>query len=261
MVQAVLVGDAQLQDLVGQIHRVGGVAALVVDDFQLAELFARIHDGLDEVLAIVAVQPGRADDEVAVAELLHVLLAHELGGAVGADGAGKGGLILCDAAVLAAGEDVVGGDMDQAGTGLGGSLCQVAGAEGVCLEGRVVVHLAAVHVGVGSAVDDDIRALTADEVIHHLVVGDVQFGQVHRDDGRALQLFGDGADLAAALAELLDDLGAQLTLAASNDDFHVRSPLSISVFRRPHSSGAGHRGSCHSALRSPAACRGRSSHT
>ena len=56
-------GDAELQDLVGQIHRVGGVAALVVDDFQLAKLFARVHDGLDEVLAIVAVQPGRADDE------------------------------------------------------------------------------------------------------------------------------------------------------------------------------------------------------
>ena len=33
-----------------------------------------------------------------MAELLHILLTHELGGAGGADGAGNGGLILRDAA-------------------------------------------------------------------------------------------------------------------------------------------------------------------
>ena len=49
--------------------------------------------------------------------------------------------------------------MHQAGTGLFGGLCQIAGAQSICLEGCVVVHLAAVHVGVGGAVDDDIRAL------------------------------------------------------------------------------------------------------
>ena len=220
VVQAVLVGDAELQDLVGQVHRVGGVAALVVDHFQLAELSARVHDGLDEVLAVVAVQPGRADDEVAVAELLHILLAHELGGAVGADGPGLGGLVLGDAAVLPAGEHIVGGDMDQTGAGLFGGLCQIAGADGVGLEGCVMVDLAAVHVGEGGAVDDDVRALAADEVIHHLVVGDIQLRQVHRDHGGIQELFGDGADLAAALPQLLDDLGAKLAFASGDDDFH-----------------------------------------
>ncbi len=110
--------------------------------------------------------------------------------------------------------------MHQAGTGLFGGLCQIAGAQSICLEGCVVVHLAAVHVGVGGAVDDDVRALAADEVIHHLVVGNVQLGQVHRDDRCIEQLFRDGADLTAALAELLDDLGAKLALAAGDDDFH-----------------------------------------
>ncbi len=79
--------------------------------------------------------------------------------------------------------------MHQAGTRLGGSLCQVAGADGVCLVGGVVVHLAAIHVGVGGAVDDDVRALAADEIIHHLVVGNVQLGQVHRNDRCIEQLF------------------------------------------------------------------------
>ena len=213
-------GHAELQQLMGQVNRVGGVAALVVDHLQLAEFPAGVDDGLDEVLAVVAVQPCRADDEVAVAELLHILFAHELGGAVGADGAGDGGLVLCNAAVLTAGEHIVRGDMHQAGTGLFGGLCQIAGAQSVCLEGCVVVYLAAVHVGVGGAVDDDIRALAADEVIHHLIVGDVQLRQIHRDHGGVHQLFGNGADLAAALPQLLDDLGAKLALAAGDDDFH-----------------------------------------
>ena len=37
VIQAVLMGHAELQQLVGQVNRVGGVAALVVDNFQLAE--------------------------------------------------------------------------------------------------------------------------------------------------------------------------------------------------------------------------------
>ena len=224
--------------LMGQVNRVGGVAALVVDHLQLAEFPASVDDGLDEVLAVVAVQPCRADDKVAVAELLHILFAHELGGAVGADGAGNGGLVLCNAAVLTAGEHIVGGNVHQPCAGLFGSLRQIAGADGVGLESGVMVHLAAVHVGEGGAVDDDIRALAADEVIHHLIVGDVQLRQVHRDHGGIHQLFGNGADLAAALPQLLDDLGAQLALAASDDNFHAVLPLfriNISVCRRPRS--------------------------
>ena len=110
--------------------------------------------------------------------------------------------------------------MHQAGTGLFGGLCQIAGAQSICLEGCVVVHLAAVHVGVGGAVDDDIRAVAADELVHHFVVGDIQIRQVHGDHRGIEQLFGDGADLAAALPQLLDDLGAKLALAAGDDDFH-----------------------------------------
>ena len=83
-----------------------------------------------------------------------------------------------------------------------------------------MVGLAAVHVGVGGAVDDDVGLIAADEVVHRLVVGNIQFGQVHRDDGGVQQLFGDGADLASAFPQLLDDLGAQLPLAACDDDFH-----------------------------------------
>ena len=167
-------GHAQLQDLVGQIHRVGGVAALVIDHFQLAKLLACVHDGLDEVFAVVAVEPRGAHDEVTVAELLHILFAHELGRAIGADGAGNGGFVLCNAAVLTAGEHIIGGDVYQSCTGLFRCLCQIAGAEGVCLEGGIMVHFAAVHIGVGSAVDDDIRAVAADELVHHFVVGDIQ---------------------------------------------------------------------------------------
>src|SRR5699024_4847900 len=263
VVQAVLMGDAQLQNLVGQVHRVGGVAQLVVDHLQPAVLFARAGDGLDKVFAVVAVQPGGADDEVPVAEPLDVLLPHQLGGAVGADGPGQAGLVLGHAAVLPPRKDVVGGDMHQPRAHLLGGLGQVAGAQGVGLVGGVVVCLAAVHVGVGGAVDDDVGLVAADEVIHRLVVGDVQLGQVHRDDGGVEQLFGDGADLALALPQLLDDLGAQLPPAACDDDFHssplrlrVRSAagrLSSAACRRRRFSGAARRATCRTARRTPAA--------
>ena len=257
-------GHAQLQDLVGKVGSVGGVAALVVDHFQLAELFACVHDGLDKVFAVVAVQPRGAHDEVAVAEPLHILFAHELGRAVGADGPGQGGFILRDAAVLPAGEHIVGGNVHQPCAGLFGSLCQIAGAKGVCLKGIVVVHLAPVHVGVGGAVDDDIRAVAPHELIHHPVIGDIQLRQIHRDHRSVEQLFGDGAQLAAALLQLLEQLCAQLPLAACDNDFHTNVPflmLSSAACRRPRSSDAGRRGSCRSARRFPARCRGRSSRT
>ena len=248
----------------GQVHRVGGVAALVVDHLQLAEFLAGIDDGLDKVLAVVAVQPCRAHDEVAVAELLHILFAHELGRAVGADGPGQGGFILRNAAVFPAGEHIVGGNVHQPCAGLFGSLRQIAGAKGVCLKGIVVVHFAPVHVGVGGAVDDDIRAVAPHELVHHLVVGDIQLRQIHRDHRSVEQLFGDGAQLAAALLQLLEQLRAQLPFAACDNDFHTNVPflmLSSAACLRPRSSGAGRRGSCRSAGRFPAGCRGRSSRT
>lgn len=171
-------------------------------------------------------------------------------------GPGLGGLVLGDAAVLPAGEHIVGRHMHQPCAGLGRCLGQVAGADGVDLKSQVVAGLAAIHIGKSSAVDDHVRALAADKVIHHLIVGDIQLRQIHRQNGSAEQLFRDGADLAAALPQLLDDLGAKLALAACNDDFHANASLSISICRLQHSSDAGHRGFCRSALRFPAAYPG-----
>ncbi len=261
VIQAVFVGHAQVQDLVGQVHCIGGVAQLIVDNFQLAELFAGVDDGLDEVFAVVAVQPRSAHDEVTVAELPDIVFAHELGGAISADRAGLGGFVLRDAAVLFAGEYIVGGNMDQPCAGFFCSLCQIAGADGVGFESGVVVSFAAIYIGVGSAVDDNIRAVAADKFVHHFIVGNVQLRQIHRDNGGVEQLFGDGAKLAAALPQLLEDLGAELTLAACDNDLHKSASLllSISACHRPHSSSAGHRGFCRSAQRFPAAYRGRSS--
>ena len=58
--------------------------------------------------------------------------------------------------------------------------------------------------------------------------------------------------------------GAQLSLAACDNDFHTNVPflmLNSAACRRPRSSDAGRRGSCHSVRRFPARCRGRSSRT
>ena len=73
----------------------------------------------------------------------------------------------------------------------------------------------------------------------------------------------NAVDLAHEILQLLEQLRAQLPFAACDNDFHTNdSPmLSNAVCRRPRSSGAGRRGSCRSARRFPAGCRGRSSRT
>ena len=102
------------------------------------------------------------------------------------------------------------------------------------------------------------------EIISNKISYNIKDRQIHRDHRSVEQLFGDGAQLAAALLQLLEQLCAQLPLAACDNDFHTNVPflmLSSAACRRPRSSDAGRRGSCRSARRFPARCRGRSSRT
>ena len=90
VVQAVLVGHAQLQDLVGEVAALVGLPHWSLTTSSLPNFLPAFTMVLTKFFAVVAVQPRGAHDKVAVAELLHILFAHELGGAVGADGPGQG---------------------------------------------------------------------------------------------------------------------------------------------------------------------------
>ena len=66
--------------------------------------------------------------------------------------------------------------------------------------------------------------MAADIVDGSLTVGNVKLIDIHRDDRGLAQALGQRAEGAALVRKLLLQLGAQLTAAAGNQNFHVYSP-------------------------------------
>ena len=221
MVHAVVVAHRQLEQVVGQILRVGGVAQLVVHHLQLSELFARRHHGLYKVFARRAVQPGGAHDKIAAAEIPHVFLAQGLGLAVHADGRGPLALVQRAAAVRGPAEHIVGGNVDQPRADLLGRLRQICRSHRVHLKSRLRLFFAAVHIGKGRAADDGVRLVAPHKGDGFQPVGNVQLAQVGGDHAGVFQPLGHGPQGAAAPAQLALQLGAQLPLRAGNEYFHA----------------------------------------
>ena len=114
----------QADDAVGEVPGVGRRADLVADDQHLAVVGGEAQHRLDEVGAADAEEPGGADDEVALVGGRGRLLAGQLGAAVGGERRGLVGLDVGGA--LGAVEDVVAGDVDDAGADRGGGGGDVA---------------------------------------------------------------------------------------------------------------------------------------
>ncbi len=98
-----------------EVARVGGAAALVVDDAQLLELAAEPEHRAHEVLAARSEHPGGTHDERVRMLLAHRELARELRCAV--DGAGPRRVGLHVAVLRVAREHVVGRVRDECGSG------------------------------------------------------------------------------------------------------------------------------------------------
>ena len=103
-----------------QVARVGGGAYLV-------EHHTQLRHGLDEVVAILRVEPGGADDHGARASSRHLFLARQLGASV--DGVGAGERVLRVGHVGGAVEDVVRGDVYQGGAARFGRIGQMGGSQ------------------------------------------------------------------------------------------------------------------------------------
>ena len=155
--------DAELDPLdqadepVGEVPGVGRRADLVADDEHLAVVGRKAQHRLDEVAAADPEQPRGADDEVAFVGGRGRVLAGELGPAVGGERRRLVGLDVWLA--LGAVEDVVAGDVDDAGAAGCGGRGDVPRPVAIDGHRRLLGLLGAVDVGPGGAVDDDVGAL------------------------------------------------------------------------------------------------------
>lgn len=165
----------------GHVGAPDGLAALVGDDVDGVAAPLQAEHGAHEAAAVGAVEPGGADDGARVRERgEHGPFAGELGAAVGGAGGGRG--VLGVGGARGAGEDVVGGDVDQPGAVPGAGAGQVGGAVAVDPQGAELVVLGGVHGRVGGAVDDQIGAVGGDRVLDRVGAGDVQGGAVEAGD-------------------------------------------------------------------------------
>src|SRR6266702_3913807 len=199
----------------------------VVDDQEGVALGGEPQDRLDEVAAGPAVDPGGSDQVVTAPDVAEGLLTGELGAAV--DALWGWGVVFAvavgpDGGTLLPVEDIVGGEVEQLGVDLAAGQRQVPGAEAVVAEGPVLVALAAVDVGHGRSVEDQVGLQLGDGGGDRRPVADVQLSVAERHDVPGV---GEGggqvaADLAAGTGHqhphggLLPRLRVALRLAAAD---------------------------------------------
>lgn len=123
----------RMQDRVGDVERGCRIAPLIGDDRDLVAVTGQPQHRLDEVLAEGAVDPGRAQDEVARVGRRHGRFAGELGGAVDAERRGRVGFDI--GAVPGAVEDIVGRQVDDGNAEPRRGFGHLAGAGRVHREG------------------------------------------------------------------------------------------------------------------------------
>src|SRR5690606_25793530 len=201
---------AEVGDAFGDVRAPGGLSPLVVDDVDGGAAGLETDHRPHEVGAVDPVQPGGAHHGARVGQFLqHGPLAGQFGAAVG--GARAGGVVLgVGGGAGVAGEDVVGGDVDQAGAvgGAGAGELPRAGAGGAGGGGA-----GGVDGGVGRAVDDEGGAVDGQGPVDGVGGGDVEGGPV------------EAGDLLAAPGEGVDDVPAEHAGGPGDQPAHDRPPV------------------------------------
>ncbi len=139
----------------GKIPGIGGGPDLIVDDLQGLDRRGLLQDGLHEILAVPAVQPGRPDQEIALGKVLEIPLALQLGGPVDVERRRR--VLFAVGGPLPAVEDVIGAEMDERDPPAPAGQGDIFHTDGIDGKASLPVRLATVHVRIGGGVDHDLR--------------------------------------------------------------------------------------------------------
>lgn len=164
----------------GQVIGIGGGSCLVEDDFQAGFRGREVEHRFQEVLPVLAVQPGRADDEIVAAAADDSLFAMQLGLAVNAGGVGCL-FFPARGVVPGSAEDVVGGDMYEQTIVPADGYGQVLYGLGVEQFGQFSVVFGLVYIGIGGTVDDDFHVIVGYHLLYGGSIGDVELDDIGED--------------------------------------------------------------------------------
>src|SRR3569623_1479548 len=147
---------------------------LFCDHAQFISFSGEAQYGLDEVVAVHALYPGGAQDDVALPALAHGLFTGGLAGAVDVDGIV--GVVFLIGVLLGAVEDVVGGDVYLRDIRPGASRGEMGRAITIHRVGLVRFGLGLVDGGVRGGIHHHVECTGRDHCVYRVYVGDVQFG-------------------------------------------------------------------------------------
>ena len=181
---------------------------LVLDHAQMPVLRADAQHRLDEIAAVRGDDPGGPHDRMARARGAHRQLAAQFGGTIDAERGDR--VVRLPFALLVAGEDVIGRDLDERDARGRARLAERGRRHRVDRPGGHLVALRLVDRGIGGAVDDR-RPWRALMPLLYLGgdrpgIGKIELGLVDRDNPPALGPGGAG------------ELGAELAARAGDED-------------------------------------------
>ena len=152
MVGAVLIGLRELQNRPCQIIGKRRTPVLIRDHTDTAGFTGFPKNRFDEVLAVKAVEPSGADDEVLGADRAHEDFARPFGATIGVDGAD--GVSFFAKREIGAGENVVGGDVQQRAALADDVFSEVLRAQSVYFKSMVLIDFNVIDSGHRSGIDN-----------------------------------------------------------------------------------------------------------
>ena len=177
MVNAVLLRLNELANGLSHILRVGGIANFVGDDAELAGTAGAVQDGVDEVTAVWGIQPGGADNVEFRQDVFYMQFGGGFGTAVWIHRIQRHPLLVPGRIVP--GKYLVGADMHHRCAKFLAGERHVLRAEAIHLVRQRRVFGAAIDVGEGGAVDDEVWFGFGNAGKQRLAVSDVNLWQIN----------------------------------------------------------------------------------
>lgn len=167
-------GFDNVEDSLSQIAGIGGCAHLVEDDVELWLSGCEVEHSLDKILAIFAVEPSCAEDDIIAPRREGGLFAKEFGAAISTCGV-DGFVFGAWGVVGVAPKNIIGGHMNKSSARRIGGFGQISHSLSINQLGCGFILFGTVDIGIGGTVDDHINGVVAEKGPHCGLVGNIQF--------------------------------------------------------------------------------------